>query len=588
MQIEAFNFTGNETNRTITLNEISGAVHLSIVDDDTGKYPHYRITGMSNSQRIGHTATSTTAITALGSGSIDLGTSTDVNATGNAITGFAVRDDGNDDFKVGSYTGDGGATKSIATGLSDLENVWVFEDASTAAYWHSKSMGATTDASYPFVNGVSASGYITDIGTTAGTFIVGSALNTSAKTYYYVAWGSVSGFIDSIGFSGNSTDNRNLDVDPNNGGNTPELGHIGNDTTARNGNWRVEENSRGHSGDSCSQWTAATTQTNRLQGFSSETIQLGTNTDVNATGNSYDIFWAINNPAGVTVAPPTATLGLTGFAPTVLVSDNKIVSVPVANINPTGLVPVVVASDHKTVPVPVASLTASGLIPTIAVTENQFVDVPVATINPTGFSPSIVTTNDQFVDVPAASLALVGFAPTVTITGNVFINVPAGVLPLNGFAPTISVSGNQVISPPTAVLGLDGLVPSISASDHKVVQVPSATLILTGYVPNVGNPVTIEIPVGAITLNGYAPSIDVTQHVYIEVPVSSLTLDGFVPTVGADQSVEIPVASLTLTGHAPTIIAIEITTPDGRIIIIEAENRVSSIENENRVYSIDE
>lgn len=297
MQIEAFNFTGNETNRTVTLNEISDAVHLAIVDDDTGKYPHFRITGMSNSQRIGHTAGSTTAITALGSGSISIGTSTDVNEIDNAITGFAVRDDGNDDFKVGSYVGDGGATKSIATGLSDLENVWVFEDASTAAYWHSKSMGATTDASYPFVNGVSASGYITDIGTTAGTFIVGSALNTSGKTYFYVAWGSVSGFIDSISFSGNSTDNRNLDVDPNNGGNTPEFGHIGNDTTARNGNWRVEENSRGHSGDSCSQWTAATTQTNRLQGFSSETIQLGYNTDVNATGNSYDIFWAINNPA---------------------------------------------------------------------------------------------------------------------------------------------------------------------------------------------------------------------------------------------------------------------------------------------------
>ena len=144
MQFEAGNYTGNATNRTITLNEITATPDLVICDQDTGKYPNFRITGMTNSQRIDHASVFTTAITALSAGSFDLGTSTDVNNSGSPYTYLAIYDDGNDDFAVGTYTGDGNATQTISTGLSDLEQVWVFQDTSATNFWHCLSMGGTT------------------------------------------------------------------------------------------------------------------------------------------------------------------------------------------------------------------------------------------------------------------------------------------------------------------------------------------------------------------------------------------------------------------------------------------------------------
>lgn len=299
MKFEVLNYTGNGATRTISTVEASLTPIGVIVKSAAGRHPHYRITGMTNSQRVLTTATSTTAITGLTTGGFTLGADTDVNTNAEAYIALVLFDDGNSHVKVGSYTGNGGASQSINTTLGALENVIVFQNAAATAYWHPLSVGGATDASFSLNTGVAASGYITDISTTTGTFVAGTNLNTNAVTYYYIAFATVAGVTTSVSYSGNSTDNRNLDVDSSNGGRTPQFAMISNNTTAaRQSVWRAQATG-GHSGDQYATWSADSFGTNRIQAFSAETIQLGDNTDVNLSSNTYHAFWTTNyTPAG--------------------------------------------------------------------------------------------------------------------------------------------------------------------------------------------------------------------------------------------------------------------------------------------------
>jgi len=299
MIFESSTYVGNGTSQTVNLSTITGTPNFVWTEDQTlDRNTQYRMTGMSNSQRIIHAATSTTAITALNAGSFDVGADLDANQSGSTFGYIAIYDDGAGDFTVGSYTGDGTASQSKATGLANLECVWVFENAATTAYWHSLSMGGATDSSAYFGSGAPAAGYITDISTTAGTFVVGTNLNTSGTTYYFVAFGPVSGFIDSVSYTGNSTDNTNVDVDPNNQGNTPDFALIDCSTTAHSTYWRAEG---ANTGDA-SQTVLGVPSVDRIQGFSSETVQVGGNANVNNTGDTYHCFWLKSNPTSSSIA----------------------------------------------------------------------------------------------------------------------------------------------------------------------------------------------------------------------------------------------------------------------------------------------
>ena len=110
---------------------------------------------------------------------------------------------------------------------------------------------------------------------------------------------------------------------------------------------------------------------------------------------------AIAPAANILVTPTTASLAITGYAPTISVSDNKLMT-------PT-----------------TASLTITGYAPTIALTDHKV-------ITPTN-----------------AELVITGYAPTVNI--GIIVTPATAELVITGYAPTISVSDNKLMTPTTVV-----------------------------------------------------------------------------------------------------------------------------------------
>lgn len=303
MIFECGRYTANSGgSQTINLNEISAVpdlVYIKKVSGGSARYGAYRMPGMTNSQRLGHATTHSNGIVALNAGSFDIEGNTDVNESTSPYQYQAWYDDGNGDFEIGTYTGNASATQDIVTGLSDLECVWVFTNASANDVFHCLAHGGAANLSTLFadLNGDQAD-YITDISTTAGQFTAGSNLNNDGTTYRYVAFKPMSGFIDSVNYTGNGSDGHTEDVDPNNGGGTPEFVMIARQTsTTRPPYWRAAESGRGHSGDQSIAFRALGQSTGRLKDFTTETIELGVSSDANESGIVYRTFWLISNPA---------------------------------------------------------------------------------------------------------------------------------------------------------------------------------------------------------------------------------------------------------------------------------------------------
>jgi len=293
------------------------------------------------------------------------------------------------------------------------------------------------------------------------------------------------------------------------------------------------------------------------------------------------------NPQVIDV--PVGTFSLNGLVPDLLVSNHQSVTIPVASITLLGQVPTIVSSDHKAIDVPVGVSTLSGQIPTITESDHKVADIPVGSTDLIGQAPTVLASDHKTVDIPVGNLSITGYVPTITTDNSKIVQVPSAAIDLTGFAPIVSVTEHQFIDVPTGVTTITGEAPSILVSNPQVVDVPVAILNLTGYNPDIGTPITIAVPVGVLSLNGEVPTVNLTGNMIIDIPVTSLTLSGNVPNIiaGENQVVDIPVGSLTITGYAPNIIFLKIITPDGRIIMIEAESRISNVEFDYRVSTIE-
>ena len=245
-----------------------------------------------------------------------------------------------------------------------------------------------------------------------------------------------------------------------------------------------------------------------------------------------------------------------GAAPTVTGTAVQVHDFPIFYPAPKFYIMAPPAAGGVTVTVPVASLTLTGFAPTVTVSDHQSVTVPVASLSLTGFAPIVTATANVSIEIPVASLALAGFAPTVTATANVSIEVPVASLTLAGFAPTVTATGDVSITVPVASLALAGFAPTVQTP--VTVTIPVASLTLTGFAPTIQTPVSVTVPVASLSLSGFAPTVTATANVSVTVPVASLALSGFSPTVTAtgNVSVTVPVASLALTGFAPTIVTL--------------------------------
>lgn len=210
--------------------------------------------------------------------------------------------------------------------------------------------------------------------------------------------------------------------------------------------------------------------------------------------NAYTIAVRPAAAAGTTVTPDAASLAITGFAPTVSVSNNKVVTPAAASLAITGFAPTVTASNHKVVVPAAASLSITGFAPTVNIG---------VTVTPA-----------------AASLAVTGFAPTVTATQHKVVTPAAASLAVTGFAPTVTASNQKVVTPAAASLAVTGFAPTVTASDRKVVTPAAVVVTVTGFAPDVlislGD-ISVEPDAVFLTLTGFAPTVTVEEPAPIRV-----------------------------------------------------------------------
>lgn len=145
---------------------------------------------------------------------------------------------------------------------------------------------------------------------------------------------------------------------------------------------------------------------------------------------------------------------------------------------PTFLPDVIAAAGASVVLTPgTASLVLTGFAPTVQTP--RLVTPGKASLVLTGFAPRVIL--GTVVTPGKASLILTGFAPTV-LTPRLVTPGKASLV-LTGFAPVITVGGNKTVIPGTASLVLTGFAPTVLTP--RLVTPGKASLILTGFAPTV-------------------------------------------------------------------------------------------------------
>jgi hypothetical protein len=139
-------------------------------------------------------------------------------------------------------------------------------------------------------------------------------------------------------------------------------------------------------------------------------------------GTTSDPRLVVVYTAPVTVTPASATLTLTGYAPTVRISAR--VTPASASLTTTRYAPAILT--RTLVRPSAASLTTTRYAPTLYFSK---IPIPAALLHLTGYAPRVGTG----VTPAAASLTLTGFAPTPLIIR--FINATAALLQLTTYAP---------------------------------------------------------------------------------------------------------------------------------------------------------
>lgn len=205
-QVATGTYTGSGAVRSITgLGWQPDAVVIKSSSANATVVRTSSMVGDSSKQPGTATALLTNRVTSLDADGFSLGTHASVNATSTTyhwvafkeVTGY---------MDVGSYTGDGNASKTIGTAGFQPDLVWLMPRAADSGTVRFRSM----TASYRFSGGVSGASWIT--GMTSSGFTVGNtaSTNTLGRTYHYMAWKADTGIMAVRTYTGNATDNRTI------------------------------------------------------------------------------------------------------------------------------------------------------------------------------------------------------------------------------------------------------------------------------------------------------------------------------------------------------------------------------------------
>lgn len=258
-------------------------------------------------------------------GGFQVGTSTNVNATGNtfyyAAFGGSVVHSASGTFSManGSYTGNGTSQSITSAGFKPDLVMVKHTDQTTDQYAVFRIKDMKGDTTAYLANAVSNfTGGITSLDNTGFTVGANATVNTIGDTYHWVAFGNAWDYEDHSGASdfivgsyiGDGLDNRNIDAWPF----QPDLVAVKR-LGSTVGSWRTSN----MSGDNSLFFSATAQSTNIIQQFNSDGFQRGTNAGSNTAGGTYWYFafkngtnFTVNNYTGNS---STQNIVNTGFQP---------------------------------------------------------------------------------------------------------------------------------------------------------------------------------------------------------------------------------------------------------------------------------
>lgn len=227
-----------------------------------------------------------------------------------------------------------------------------------------------------------------------------------------------------------------------------------------------------------------------------------------------DVYDNYATPAtGSSVAPGTAALALTGYAPSVAQSANRSASPAVGSLAITGYAP--------SVSQPIAIAPGAGSLAL------------------TGFAPGVSRTANQGVAPGAGGVVLTGFTPSVTQSAITNVAPQACALGLAGYAPSIAQTQNISISPAAAALAITGFAPSVARTANLARQPSAGGLVLTGYGPVVSQAkLSPYPPVYQVTILSESMAYASTQLVDAQAAASSLAASLALATIMAESRVD--------------------------------------------------
>ncbi len=254
------------------------------------------MTGDNAKALTGATALAANLVQSLTATGFTIGTDAKVNTNG-TIYHWTAYKAGTGALKVGSYTGNGGASQAVTgAGFSPEYAAVLGANAQRATQRFS---GMTRGFQFDADTGTTTR--VTSLD--ADGFSVGNSaeVNTNAIVYHYIAFNDVDGAIDVGSYSGTGADNRNITGV----GFQPDYVMLrsGDTTTARLGRARPAA----LAGDNTLSFSNLANVANNVQALQSSGFQVGTDGAVNASGPTYH-YIAFKNTAGGCSLPSTSTL----------------------------------------------------------------------------------------------------------------------------------------------------------------------------------------------------------------------------------------------------------------------------------------
>lgn len=243
--------------------------------------------------------------------------------------------------------------------------------------------------------------------------------------------------------------------------------------------------------------------------------------------------------SGVTIAPSTASLTLSGQTPAVgtgaIVSIASPSTLTLSAQTPevgTGAVVAIAAA---------SALTLSTQTPTIET--GVAVEPATASLTLSGQTPTIETG----VNIEPATASLTLSAQTPEVGTGVGVLPGTAALTLSAQTPTINIGVNA--EPATASLALSAQTPTIETG--VAAEPASASLTLSAQTPTIATGVGIEPATASLTLSAQTPQIQINTN--IAPATASLTLSAQTPEVGTGVNIQPGTSALTLSAQTPTV-----------------------------------